>query len=161
METILLFIVSFLFVKAGEHLAKAITTVGFDVILGILTKKAAGKVSQHVDELKQVDEVHAHSDSVYNINAGNLDNADNVNVGRIDDADNTNRNITEIDEPQRNQPNQSNDSPDVANQSTKPIDEISGNIKNKISSSPDKFELIYSDTEIRLLRLQPRKLINQ
>ena len=82
-------------------------------------------------------------------------------MGRIDDADNTNRNITEIDEPQRNQPNQSNDSPDVANQSTKPIDEISGNIKNKISSSPDKFELIYSDTEIRLLRLQPRKLINQ
>ena len=78
--------------KAANHLAKAITTVGFDVILGILTKKAAGKVSQHIDELKQVDEVHAHSDSANNINAGNLDNADNVDVGRGSDLDNMNQN---------------------------------------------------------------------
>ena len=61
--------------KAADHLAKAISTVGFDVILGILTKKAAGKVSQHVDDLKQVDVVHAHSDSANNINTGNLDDA--------------------------------------------------------------------------------------
>ena len=32
--------------KAADHLAKAIMTVGLDVILGILTKKAAGKVSR-------------------------------------------------------------------------------------------------------------------
>ena len=35
--------------KAAEHLAKAITTVGFDVILGILTKKAAGKLGKNTN----------------------------------------------------------------------------------------------------------------
>ena len=48
--------------KAADHLARAIMTVGFDVILGILTKKAAGKVSQHIDDLKQVDKVGKSGD---------------------------------------------------------------------------------------------------
>ena len=64
--------------KAADHLAKAITTVGLDVILGILTKKAAGKVSQHIDELKQVDTAYAHSGGPTNSNAGNLNNTNNT-----------------------------------------------------------------------------------
>ena len=41
--------------KAAEHLAKAVSTVGIDVILGILTKKAAGKLdkSEQITELGQ------------------------------------------------------------------------------------------------------------
>ena len=78
--------------KAAGHLAKAIMTVGFDVILGILTKKAAGKVSRalertdvapqrrrtpvRVDELKQVDVVHAHSDDMTPSRVNDANNAD-------------------------------------------------------------------------------------
>ena len=41
--------------KAADHLAKAIMTVGFDVILGILTKKAAGKVSRALERTDVAD----------------------------------------------------------------------------------------------------------
>ena len=46
--------------KAGQHLANFITTIGIDIVIGILTKKAAGKVK----------------------GAGNLDEAEYVNAGR-------------------------------------------------------------------------------
>ena len=130
--------------QAGEHLASAVAKIGVDAVMTLLTKKVADEIGKSADHVNQVDEVHAHSD--------------NANAGRVDDVDNTSPNRTEIDEPQPNQPVQSNDSPDVANQSTKPTDEVSGNIKNKISSSPDKFELIYSDTEINNLIHEGRKL---
>ena len=41
--------------KAADHLAKAIMTVGFDVILGILTKKAAGKLGKNTNNVNQAD----------------------------------------------------------------------------------------------------------
>ena len=52
--------------KAGQHLANFITTIGIDIVIGILFKKAAGKVK----------------------GAGNLDEADEVNAGRVDEVDN-------------------------------------------------------------------------
>ena len=56
--------------KCGQHLANFVSTVGLDIVLGILFKKAAGKAK----------------------GAGNLDEAENINVGRVDDINNANSN---------------------------------------------------------------------
>ena len=53
--------------KCGQHLANFVATVGIDVVLGVLVKKAAGKASNYGDDLNRVDEVHAHSDDVNKI----------------------------------------------------------------------------------------------
>ena len=130
--------------KAGEHLASAISTVGVDIVIGLLTKKAASKIKNRTNGIDDV--------------ASSADNVDDINAGRVDDIDNTNSNRTDIDEPQQNRPTQSNDSPEVANQSSKPTGEIVSDINNRINSSPDKFELVYSDTEINNLVQEGRKL---
>ena len=72
--------------KAGQHLADFIVTVGLDILLAILAKKAAGKAKNYGDDLNRVDEVSAHSDNV-----GSLDNADNVNAGQVNNVDNINQ----------------------------------------------------------------------
>ena len=46
--------------KAGQHLANFVATVGIDIVLGILLKKAAGKAKNYGEDLNRVDEVHAH-----------------------------------------------------------------------------------------------------
>ena len=109
-----------------------------------MTKKAASKIKNRTNGIDDV--------------AASADNVDDVNTGRASDVDDANPNRTEIDEPQQNQSTQSNDSPDIANQSTKPIDEISSSIRSRISSSPDKFELRYTDVEIDNLVQEGRKL---
>ena len=58
--------------KCGQHLASFVSTVGIDIVLGILLKKTAGKTKK----------------------ASNLDELDNVNVGRnthINNTSSTNR----------------------------------------------------------------------
>ena len=77
--------------KAGKHLADLVATVSVDVLMTLLTSKVAEKISKGVDNLSQVDEVHAHHDR--NVNAGNLDNTEGVNAGRINDVDNVNDSI--------------------------------------------------------------------
>ena len=42
----------------------------------LLTKKVADEVGKSIDNVNQVDEVHAHSDP--DVNAGNLDNANQI-----------------------------------------------------------------------------------
>ena len=77
--------------KAGEHLASAVAKIGVDAVMTLLTKKVADEVGKGLDNLKQVDEVHAHSEGA-NRSGGNLDNADNVNAGQINDVDRINQN---------------------------------------------------------------------
>ena len=49
--------------KAASDLANFVATVGIDVVLGILVKKAAGKAKNYGDDLNRVDEVHARHNS--------------------------------------------------------------------------------------------------
>ena len=133
--------------KAGEHLASAVAKIGVDAVMTLLTKKVADEVGKTVDPVNRVDEVHAHSDDV---------TPDRVND--VDNVTSNDPNKVELEKPQRNQSNQADNNLDVASQSIKSTDEISGNIKNRISSSADKFELIYSDSEINNLIHEGRKL---
>ena len=63
--------------KAGQHLANFVATVGIDIVLSILVKKAAGKAKNYGDDLNSVDEVSAHSDD--------------VTLGRVNDVNNANK----------------------------------------------------------------------
>ena len=74
--------------EAGKHLASAIAKIGVDAVMTLLTKKVADEIGKSIDNVNQVDEVHAHSDGA---NAGNLDNADNVNAGRVNNVGNANK----------------------------------------------------------------------
>ena len=67
--------------KAGQHLANFITTVGMDIVIGILFKKAAGKAKNYAEDLRQVDEVSAHSDDV--ANSSRVNGVDNTNQNQI------------------------------------------------------------------------------
>ena len=71
--------------QAGEHLASAVAKIGVDAVMTLLTKKVADEVGKGLDNLKQVDEVHAHHDPD---GAGNLDDAEGVNAGQVNNVDN-------------------------------------------------------------------------
>ena len=71
---------------AGQHSASLVAKIGVDAVMTLLTKKVADEIGKGIDNLNQVDEVHAHHDP--DINAGNLDNAEVVNTGQVNDADN-------------------------------------------------------------------------
>ena len=51
-------------VEAGEHLASAVAKIGVDAVMTLLTSKVADEIGKGIDNLNQVDEVHAHSDDV-------------------------------------------------------------------------------------------------
>ena len=78
--------------EAGKDLASLVAKVGVDTLMTLLTGKIAQEIGKSVDNLKQVDEVHAHSEGA-NRSGGNLDNADNINVGQISNVDNVNGSI--------------------------------------------------------------------
>ena len=48
--------------KAGQHLASAVAKIGVDAVMTLLTKKVADEVGKGLDNVNQVDEVHAHHD---------------------------------------------------------------------------------------------------
>jgi hypothetical protein len=48
--------------KAGEHLASAVAKIGVDALMSLLTKKVTDEIGKGIDNVNQVDEVHAHSD---------------------------------------------------------------------------------------------------
>ena len=72
--------------KAGQHLANAISTVGVDIVIGLLTKKAAGKLTSGTNNIDDV--------------ASSADNVDDLNTGRIDNVDRISPNRKKIDEPE-------------------------------------------------------------
>ena len=59
-------------------MANAISTVGVDIVIGLLTKKAAGKLKNGTNSIDDL--------------ASSADNVDDINAGRINDVDNTNPN---------------------------------------------------------------------
>ena len=66
--------------KAGKHLADLVATISVDLLMTLLTSKVAEKISKGVDNLSQVDEVHAHSDG--------------ANAGRVNDIDNADKTLS-------------------------------------------------------------------
>jgi hypothetical protein len=47
---------------AGEHLASAVAKIGVDALMTLLTSKVADEIGKGIDNVNQVDEVHAHSE---------------------------------------------------------------------------------------------------
>ena len=65
-------------------MASAIAKIGVDAVMTLLTKKVADEVGKSIDNVNQVDEVHAHHDP--DVNA-----SDNLNAGKVNDVDNANQ----------------------------------------------------------------------
>ena len=70
--------------KAGQHLANFVATVGIDIVIGILVRKAAGKAKNYGDDLNRVDEVSAHSDNVSPSRVNDVDNANTTTNQRLE-----------------------------------------------------------------------------
>ena len=118
-------------------MASAIAKIGVDAVMTLLTSKVADEVGKGLDHLKQVDEVHAHSEGA-NRNAGNLDNANNVNVGRGNDVDRAKTNPSNLDNTDgvfdkvpaqpRLEPEGANTSPSQIDKTNQPIQTQRNNI---------------------------------
>ena len=80
--------------EAGQHLASLVAKIGVDALMTLLTGKIAQEIGKSVDNLNQVDEVHAHNDP--DVNAGNSDNAEGVNAGQVNEVDNANKQTPNI-----------------------------------------------------------------
>ena len=80
--------------EAGQHLASLVAKIGVDALMTLLTGKIAQEIGKSVDNLNQVDEVHAHNDP--DVNAGNLDNAEGVNAGQVNNVDNASKQTPNI-----------------------------------------------------------------
>ena len=72
--------------KAGKHLADAISTVGVDIVIGLLTKKAASKIKNRTNG---IDDVAASADNIDDVNTGRASNLDNVNANQGRDVQRT------------------------------------------------------------------------
>jgi hypothetical protein len=104
---------------AGEHLASAVAKIGVDALMTLLTSKVADEIGKGIDNVNQVDEVHAHSEGsnpplepegaggnteqpklseeLDNVNQDvteqpklEIEGADNVSPGQVNDVDNLN-----------------------------------------------------------------------
>ena len=65
--------------EAGKHLASLVAMVGVDTIMTLLSGKVAQKIGKSVDNLRQVDEVHAHSADNLTAGRNNPGNTEGVN----------------------------------------------------------------------------------
>ena len=61
--------------EAGEHLASLVAKIGVDALMTLVTGKIAQEIGKSIDNLNQVDEVHAHSDDLTPGRVNDVDNA--------------------------------------------------------------------------------------
>ena len=76
---------------AGEHLARAVAKIGVDAVMTLLTKKATDKIGKGLDNLNQVDEVHAPSTDDVTPGRSNPGNAEGANGGNLDNPESVNQ----------------------------------------------------------------------